>query len=195
MDSYLEHPCKVSRWRGEAFEVLPDADAADVTVWFAVEPAVDGGTVWEGLLGRRIGYDRAVVAGIPVFSYDLNLGDEVELLEAEGSLVATGLLTQSGNHTYRVWFDERKQEDQAGSKVPSIPEQRDGMVDERWVDERWLELQREMEQFGCWFDVYNPHLIAVSARAEQASAVAGFLSEGERAHRFGYEMGRTSVLR
>jgi hypothetical protein len=190
MDRYLEHPCKVSRWRGDAFEVLPDADAADVTVWFAVEPAVDGGTVWEGLLGRRTAPDRAVVAGIPVFSYDLSLGDEVELLEAEGSLVATGLVGQSGNYTYRVWLAGRSVgEAVEAAAAPSIPEQRDALR----VDERWLDLQRAMEPFGCWFDVFNPHLVAVSADAGQAPAVAGFLSEGERARRFGYEKGRTSV--
>jgi hypothetical protein len=59
-------------------------------------------------------------------------------------------------------------------------------------DERWKDLQIELERFGCWFDVYSPRLVAVSADPGVAQEVADFLDAGEKAGRFIYETGRQS---
>lgn len=151
-------------------ELLPEASAADQTVWFAVEPGDPPDhedAVWEGLLTRPSGPDRAVVAAVPVFAFDVGLGDEVEVVaSAEGPLVATRVVRDAGQVTFRVLFPVHKPD-----------------------DERWKELQIDLEPYGCWFDVYSPTFIAVSARREVARAVADFLAEGEREGRLQYETG------
>jgi hypothetical protein len=169
---YLEHPSKVARWRDGDFEVHPDAVTATETVWVAVDPAEDGDVVWEGLLAQLPGEGRAVIAAVPVFAYDLNLGDEVEVVASEeGPLVAVRPLRDAGRFTFRVWFPD----------WPDLEQ-----------DERWKDLQVELERFGCWFDVYSPRLVAVSAEPQVAQAVADFLVAGERSGRFIYETGRQS---
>ncbi|MGY2082225.1 DUF4265 domain-containing protein [Blastococcus sp. SYSU DS0539] len=170
--SYLEHPGRVERRRDGAVEVHPEAATAPQTVWVAVYPAGDGEPAWEGLRAHPSGEGRAVVAAVPVFAYDLNLGDEVEVVpSAEGPLVAVRPVRDAGRHTYRVWF-------------PDWPDL------ER--DERASELQDELARFGCWFDVYSPRLVAVSAEPDVARAVADHLDEQERAGRLLYEVGRST---
>jgi hypothetical protein len=170
MPRFLEHPSKAARWRDGEFEVYPDAETATQTVWVAVDPAEDGEVAWEGLLAQPSGEGRAVVAAVPVFAYDLNLGDEVEVVtSAEGPLVAVRPLADAGRFTFRVWFAE----------WPDLE-----------LDERWKDLQVELERFGCWFDVYSPRLVGVSADPGVAQTVADLLDAGERAGRFIYETGR-----
>ena len=172
MARMLEHPGTVARWRDGDFEVHPDAATATQVVWVAVDPAEDGQVVWEGLAAQPSGEGRAVVVAVPVFAYDLNLGDEVEVVEsAEGPLVAVRPLQDAGRFTFRVWFPD----------WPDLAK-----------DERWKDLQVEFERFGCWFDVYSPRLVAVSADADVAQAVADALDVGERTGRFIYETGRQS---
>ncbi|MCW2742235.1 MAG: hypothetical protein JWR45_2657 [Blastococcus sp.] len=172
MPRYLEHPSKAARWRNGSLEVHPDAAAATQTVWVAVDPAEDGDVVWEGLLARSPAEGRAVIAAVPVFAYDLNLGDQVEVVtSAEGPLVAVRPLQDAGRYTFRVWFPD----------WPDLEQ-----------DERWKGLQVELEPFGCWFDVYSPRLVAVSADPDEARAVTDVLDAGERAGRFIYETGRQS---
>lgn len=153
----------------------PEASAAEQTVWFAVDPGDSEDhedAVWEGLLTQRSAPDRAVVAAVPVFAYDVNLGDEVEVVaSAEGPLVATRVVRDAGRFTFRVLFP--------------VLEQPEG-------DERWRELQLDLEPYGCWFDVYSPRSVAISAEPGVARAVADFLSEAERAGRFQYETGRSA---
>ena len=55
----------------------------------------------------------------------------------------------------------------------------------------WVALQRDLETQGCWFDVYSPQLVAVSAEPEVAQAVADFLADEQRAGRGVYETGRS----
>jgi hypothetical protein len=172
MPRMLEHPEKVARWRNGDVEVHPDAAAASETVWVAVDPAESGEVVWEGLAARPSGEGRAVVAAVPVFAYDLNLGDEIEVVvSAEGPWVAVRPLQDAGRHTFRVWFAD----------WPDLGQ-----------DQRWKDLQVELERFGCWFDVYSPRLVAVSADPEVAGAVADALAAGETSGRFIYEAGRQS---
>jgi Domain of unknown function (DUF4265) len=165
----------VARWRGGTVELLPDASTADQTVWFAVDPgeAEDHqDAVWEGLLTRPSGPDRAVVVAVPVFAHDVNLGDEVEVVaSAEGPLVGTRVVRDAGQFTFRVLFPVRERLED---------------------DERWRELQVDLEPYGCWFDVYSRTFIAVSAEPGVAHAVADFLSESEQAGRLQYETGRSA---
>jgi hypothetical protein len=169
---YVEHPRKTSRWRAGAFEVLPEAETATETVWVALPPDADGDAVWEGLPAVTPQPDLAVIAAVPVFAYDLNLGDEVEVVpSAEGPLVAVRPLHDAGRFTFRVLF-------------PDAPDSDDRSSDA---------LQRDLEPFRCWSDVYSPQLVAVSAEPEVAQAVADFLADEQRAGRWVYETGR-SVL-
>jgi len=169
---YVEHPSRTGRWRDGAFELLPEAETATDTVWISLPPDPDGESVWEGLLASTPQPDLAVIAAVPVFAYDLNLGDEVEVVaSAEGPLVAVRPLHDAGRFTFRVLFPEAHD-----------PE-----------DRSWIALQQDLEPFGCWFDVYSHQLVAVSAEPEVAQAVADFLADEQRAGRWVYETGR-SVL-
>jgi hypothetical protein len=170
MPRYLEHPSKVGRWRDGAFEMLPESAAATETVWVAIEPDENGDAAWEGLLASTPEPGRAVVAAVPVFAYDLNLGDEVEVVaSAEGPLVAVRPLRDAGRYTFRVLFHDVHDP----------------------ADRRWPALQQDLEPFGCWFDVYSPRLVAVSAEPEVAKAVADFLADEQRNGRWQYETGRS----
>lgn len=170
MSSFLEHPGTVRRIRERALEEHPDVAAATQTVWVAVYPAGDGEAAWEGLRARPSGEGRAVLVAVPVFAYDLALGDEVEVVAtAEGPLVAIRRVRDTGRTTFRVW-------------LPDWPDL------ER--DDRVTELQRELARYGCWFDVWSPNLVAVSADPDVAAAVADHLAEQERAGRFIFEPGR-----
>jgi hypothetical protein len=89
------------------------------------------------------------------------------LPSAEGALVATERLTESGNFTFRAWFDEQAQ--------PGT---------------HWRRLMMDLEPFGCWFDTWSERLIAISATAGEAQAVADYLDSRESASELKYETGR-----
>ena len=106
MAEFEEHPSKAAARRYGGFVVLPDAEAEDCTIWFRLEPDADSDMRWEGLLGRRLSDDRARVCAVPFWVYDLNLGDEVRIVtSAEGALIATESIHDSGNYTFRVSFN------------------------------------------------------------------------------------------
>lgn len=164
---HIEHPSRVSRWRSGAFEVHPDAAAADSVVWFGVDVAEDGEVTWEGLNAIDLSESRAALVSIPAFAHGVSLGDEVEVVaSAEGGLVATGRVSQARARTYRVWLPE-------------------------WTgdgpDERWRDLQVELEPFGCWFDVFSPRLTAIAVDHSAAHEVEDWLARGERSGRFEFE--------
>ena len=171
MSRYVEHPSKAARWRDGGFEVLPEAAAASETVWISLPPDEDG-AVWEGLLAVPSAPGRAVLAAVPVFAYDLNLGDEVEVVAtAEGPLVAVRPVWDAGRFTFRVLFPDA---DDPG-------------------DRSWVALQQDLEPYGCWFDVYSRQLVGVSAEPDVAQDVADFLAEGMHAGRWQYETGRLTL--
>jgi hypothetical protein len=131
----------------------------------------DGQPRWEGLLARRLAADRVRVCAVPVFAYDVNLGDEIRVIESEeGALVAAERLRDAGSVTFRVWLPEH-----------------DGSGD----DQRWRTLLRELGRYGCWLDVYSPRLIAISAGPDVAGPVADDLVARERRGDLVYETGRT----
>lgn len=137
-------------------------DAGDCTVWFYLDEAG-----WEGLHARRVAEDLARVMAVPVFAYGVGLGDEVRLRAPDS--VATGLVRSAGNRTFRVVFP-----------VQGAPD----------PDERWRSLLTDLEPHGCWVDVYSPQLVAVSAEAERAEQVVGYLGEREERGELAFEAGR-----
>lgn len=169
MTKHYEHPSKVSRLEEGRFVVLDDAEHADCTCRFFFEE--DGEERWEGLLARRLTTDRARVCGIPVFVYDVNLADEVSVIEAdEGALVVTEIFRDAGNFSFRVYFPNEPADD---------------------ADERMRGLMVELESFDCWFDVWSPFLVALSASPEHSQIVADYLLERERRSELEYEAGRS----
>ena len=168
MAEFEEHPSKAAAWRYGGFVVLPDAEAEDCTIWFRLEPDADSDMRWEGLLGRRLSDDRARVCAVPFWVYDLNLGDEVRIVtSAEGALIATESIHDSGNYTFRVSFNTDGEDDLS-----------------------WRELQQALEPFDCWFDVRSPRFTAISCPPSHAQAVADYLASRERDGELHYETGR-----
>lgn len=172
MSRYEEHSSKASSWREGQFVVLPDAEEADVTVWFGDSADASGATLWEGLLAKREGRDRARVCAVPFWVYDVNLGDEVTVIEsAEGAPVANGIVNEAGAFAFRVIF--------VGAQAD---------------DERWRQLMVELEPCQCWFDVRSPAFLALSAPAEHARGVADVLSAKQGRGELQYETGRSVPL-
>ena len=166
---YREHASKPARLRGGELLVYEDASHEDCTVWVFHERDPEGEEHWEGLLGRRLTVHRARISAVPVFVYDLNLGDEVSVVDsAEGVPVATGLVRDAGNFTFRVFFEHSDPND----------------------DEHWR-LMADLAPFDCWFDVYSPRLIALSAPSSHAADVADYLADRAARGELQYETGRS----
>jgi hypothetical protein len=166
MATYREHPSRASRATGASYVVHPGALAEDTTVWFPLEDEDD----WEGLLAQRIAEDRVRICAVPLFAYGVNLDDEVEVTVEPGAPVAVRVVTDAGNHTLRVLFADRT------STGP---------------DERWRQLAHDLEPYECWFDVYNPAFLALSAPPQYVQQVADHLKERETRGELRYETGRT----
>src|SRR5207237_263921 len=123
-----EHPSKAVRLVGGELVGYPASAEEDCTLWLAL---ADGPDEWEGILGKRYPEDKAEVVGIPVFAYDVNLGDVVRtVMSANGAAVFSEVVVDGGNYTFRVFFE--------GDSAPA---------------EHWKPLMRDLEKFGCWFDV------------------------------------------
>jgi Domain of unknown function (DUF4265) len=168
---FEEHPSKVAAWRNGHFIVLPDAAGVDCTIWFGIAPDESGEVRWEGLLGRRLGEDHALVCAVPFWLYDLNLGDEVRTIASqEGELFATTIIRESGNYTFRAFLTVEEDDDLS-----------------------WRELQKTLEPYDCWFDVRSRRFIAISCPPDQAQGVADDLASRERRGELRYETGRTTA--
>lgn len=159
--NYYEHPSKAARWEGEVLSVLPESEEADTTVWCGL-PDDEG---WEGLLAKRDG-DTATICAVPVYAYDLHLGDVVGVMEsAEGAPVVAGPVRPGGNITFRARIRDTSATDP------------------------WLQLLHRMRPLKCVFDVYSPRLIAISTAEATAQSVAAFLANEEAAGMLDYETG------
>src|SRR3712207_6503530 len=98
MANYREHPSRATRGCGDRYVVHPDALAEDCTVWFPLEDEDE----WEGLLAQRLSQDRARICAVPLFAYDVNLDDLVEVTPGPEPPVAVRVVTDAGNCTFRV---------------------------------------------------------------------------------------------
>jgi hypothetical protein len=164
---YREHPSKVTRLVGSQLVGYPSAAEENCTVWIALP---DAPGEWEGVLARRASDDSAELVGIPMFAYDLNLGDTVRLVSsAERVAVVSGVAARSGNYTFRALFER---ESQAG--------------------EHWRRLMADLEPLGCWFDVWSEKLVAISVAGANAQEVADYLASRETRGELRYETGRSS---
>lgn len=169
MRTFWEHPSKPARYANGETVLYPRVELANATVWFAFDKSDQGDPLWEGLLAIRHGSDRAELVGVPLWTYNVNLGDVVELIEsAEGAPVATRTLVPSTNVTFRVVYPDLKRGDQ---------------------DDRWRQLMIDLERCDCWFDVLGPGYLAISAPADTAADVEAQLAGRALGDDFLYERG------
>jgi hypothetical protein len=87
---------------------------------------------------------------------------------AEGAAVVSGVVSESGNYTFRALFDH-----------------------ESGAGERWKRLMADLEPLGCWFDVWSERLVAISVPAGNAQEVADYLASREAAGDLQYETSRS----
>jgi hypothetical protein len=133
---------------------------------------------WEVLPARAVADDVVEVCSIPLFVYDVNLGDQVAVIardiDGSGDRVACfhGVVRKGGHWTFRVDLGE--------TANPPLAE----------------ELERHLGRSGCLFEWWDPTLCAIdvpdSARAQE---VADHLLALERRGRLEYETGRTGKQR
>ncbi len=164
---YKEHP-ELTAWLVEGrLEPLPAAEQANATVWFALPSGPGQPQAWEGLrAAHREGDDRVEVRAVPLFAYDVNFGDEVSVVtSAEGPLVATGVLSDAGHYTFRLWLEDG---DPAALR----------------------QVVMEFGELGCYLEAHSERLLGLSCGQETAQAVADALLAGEERGRFVYETGR-----
>lgn len=163
---YREHPSKTVRLVAGELILHPRAAEADCTLWVGLK---DGPDEWEGILGKWVSERDAEVVGIPVFAYDLNLGDVVRVIRsAERAPVISELITRSSNSTFRALFER-----------------------ESHVGEHRKRLMEDLEPFGCWFDTWSETLVAISVAATNARSVADYLKIKESSAELKYETDRT----
>ena len=164
--THREHPSRVVRLVEGQLVGYPFAAEEDCTLWFALP---DEPGEWEGILGKRRSDDMAEVVGVPVFIYDVGLGDVVRTVKsAEGADVVTEIVVDGGNYTFRAFF-----------------------ASESFEGEHWKPLMNDLETLGCWFDTWSETLVAISADVVNSQAVADYLATRENRGELKYETGRS----
>lgn len=165
-NQYREHPSRTGRLVDGNLIPLREAVSADTVVWFALPAEEDADQVWEGLAAERTSQDSARLRAVPLFAYNLNYGDEVAVVpSAEGPLVATVKVEDSGNHTFRIWLGTA-----SGATLP--------------------EVISEFGSLGCLIEGYSERLLGLSCSAVHAGIVEETLRRAEREGRFVFERGR-----
>jgi Domain of unknown function (DUF4265) len=163
---HREHPSRVVRLVDGQLVGYPLAAEEDCTLWFALP---DKPGEWEGILGKRQSEDTAEVVGVPVFIYDVGLGDVVRTVKsAEGADVVTEIVADGGTYTFRAFFES-----------------------ESFPSEHWKVLMSDLETFGCWFDTWSETVVAISADLVNSQAVADYLATRENRGELRYETGRS----
>jgi hypothetical protein len=106
------------------------------------------------------------VRAVPLFAYDVGYGDEVFVADsAEGGLVVTGVASDRGSYTFRVWLG-----DGAADDVRTVV--------------------REFGELGCLIEGYSDKLVGLSCEPGDAQTVADALHRAEQQGRLTYETGR-----
>ncbi|QYJ02871.1 DUF4265 domain-containing protein [Nocardioides panacisoli] len=143
---------------------VSEADAADTTVWCALPPE-GGRQVWEGLRAATQPDGSFLLCAVPLFAYDLNFGDQVAAIaSAEGPLVATDVLADGGQSTFRVALHE------GGTTLPEVVETFGAM--------------------GCLIEGWSDALLGLGCDTTRAREIANRLALEERAEHLAYETGR-----
>lgn len=143
---YREHPTPTGHWVDGSLCPYPPALEADTTVWlYMLED--DGMQLWEGLRATSLFDDRVCLAAVPLFAYNLHLGDHVAVVaSAEGPLVATGIVSRGNFRTFRASLSE-----EASANLP--------------------DLIRRFGELGCLIEGYSDTLIGFGCTVDQAPAV------------------------
>jgi hypothetical protein len=116
----------------------------------------------EQLWGRRLGERTFELCCIPLFAYDLALGDVVE---TDDSFDVLRVVEPSGRFVFRAWFTE-------------APERAEPVV-------------AELSNLGCLVEQGSQHLYAIDAESRTlAEAAAACLAKEERTSGVLYETGR-----
>lgn len=171
MNDYREHPSTVAHWNDDELEPLNEALVADTTVWFPLPEDENGDRIWEGINGRSEPGGEVTVLGVPAYVYDLNFGDTVNVVRSrEGPLVATGILHDGGNYTFRVLLADS-------------PETETG----------WRIIAEEFAVMGCLVDAISDRFMALSCDPGLAQQVADRLKELDANGALEYETGRTKL--
>lgn len=135
-------------------------------VWL---PSVEGSKLrdWEQLWGRQITDDRFEICCIPLYAYDLALGDEVETGTVMGQpYMVQRVVKRSGHWTLRAWFQ-----------------------DSVYPDAR-IEIPEVLTRLGCLLEWGSDDLLAIDASSDdQARAVVELLSEVEEKGYLEFETG------
>ncbi|WP_081709909.1 DUF4265 domain-containing protein [Arthrobacter sp. 35W] len=169
MNDYREHPSVVAHWSDNQLKPLNEASTADTTVWFPLPEENSGARIWEGINGRTEPGGEVTVLGVPAYVYDLNFGDTVNVVRSqEGPLVATGILLDGGNFTFRVLLTD-----------PPEP------------DDRWRIIAEEFARMGCLVDAISERFIALSCAPGLAQRAADRLQDLNADGALDYETGRT----
>lgn len=134
-----------------------------ITALISIEPNKNE---WEQLWARRVHGNHFEVCCIPFFTYDLSLGDEVEVDENH---VFCRVSKPSGHFTFRAWFGESND-----------PEDRN----------RLSELLRTMH---CEFEWSSANLMAIDAATHEiAVTIAEMLAELQADGKLTFETGHTA---
>lgn len=140
---------------------------------FIIDANIESGDLprrYEQLWARKLNENRFEICCIPVFAYDLALGDEVVTRsEAERLHVVDKVVKPSGRFAFRVWFGD--------SSNPAVRN----------------EVIERLGKLGALFEWYSQNLLAVDAENQEfAQAVADFLKGQEDLQQLNYETGRTA---
>lgn len=171
MDDYREHPSIVSHWSDNQLKPLNEARCADTTVWFPLPKEENGDQIWEGIIGRTEPGGEVTILGVPAYVYDLNFGDTVNVVRSqEGPLVATGILCDGGNFTFRVL-----------------------LTDSPDPDNRRRNIAEDFAIMGCLVDAISERFMALSCDPGLAQRVADRLQDIKAGGALEYETGRTAL--
>jgi len=135
-------------------------DRADSLI--QVQLSFKGTEYYEQLWARHVAADVFEVCCIPVFAYNLSLGDYVESSE----YVVRQVVRRSGRYTFRVRFD---------------------LDNHAYARE---EVMAEVQRRAHLFEWHSPALVALDADSpESAQALADLLAEREQRGELAYESG------
>ena len=163
-DLYRQHPAPTGQFVDGSLRPVAAATSADALVWFPLAEE-NGECVWEGLAATSEPDGWFVVRAVPLFAYNVNFGDKVTAMaSAEGGLVATGIVEDGGNFTFRVALHE-------------------GGVALREVVEQFGSL-------GCLIEGWSESLLGLGCPPSLAQTVADLLDEAEARGALQYETGR-----
>ncbi len=118
----------------------------------------------EQLWARQISAHKFEICCIPLFVYDLSLGDEVE---TDKNFVIQKIIKESGQHTFRVWAKDTPNEVR-------------------------LTITNHLSENNYLYEWYSENLFSISAMDKSsAQSLSNYLAELERNGYLVYEIGKS----